>query len=483
MGKKYHMFDATNASLKMYELLMRMNLVDCATLKDNALNSFSNAELPGAFVIAINYYLKSKCPGKKFNWLASSYLPTAAAAVGNKTILEDKLKLYAMNRGKWLMGPKPNGLPTGLEDITGDVTDPDTVISLGIAVKSRFMTTEGAVLYTSDAGIDVTKDYLGQEENTSAINYGQIISGLLALAPGGNFVTKQYTFFTPFSRSLIALVSAFFEEMYITKPATSRPGNSEIYLVGKGFKGISSDMIEALTERSELFKTLGVNPTTLGSLVTPEILATVDPILYKISQEFFINVQVKFINEYVDAYKQYGDNMDILETTIEKLIKDTEKNWLDENGVIAIKPEESLTWYLHNGKKMRGGDGGQEGTDMNIDVNDTSDDMNYPDYLENNDIQPGQIPGNVAGADDSLVEEEAVLLDETNKAGASEFQGANEFEGADIVGANAMIVGGSIVAKDQQEPSLLEFKEEIKVDTEQPGEENNSGKKTITMTT
>ena len=134
------------------------------------------------------------------------------------------------------MGPRPNALPEGLEDITGDVTDPNTVISLGIGVKSRFTNTAGAVLYTSDVGIDVTGDYAGQEENTSAINYGQIISGLLALAPGGNFVTKQYTFFTPFSRSLIALVASFFEETYITKPATSRPGNSEVYLVGKGFK-------------------------------------------------------------------------------------------------------------------------------------------------------------------------------------------------------------------------------------------------------
>jgi len=367
MSKKYHMFDATNASLKMYELLVQMGLVNCADLADKALNSFSNAELPGAFIIAINYYLKAKCLGTQFNWLASSYLPAAAAAVGNVTILEDKFKLYETNRDRWLMGPRPNALPVDMADISGDVTEPNTVMTLGIGIKKRFENTMGAVLYTSDAGIDVSADYAGQEANTSAINYGQIISGFLTLTKGGNFVVKQYTFFAPFSRSLIGLVAAFFEEAYITKPATSRPGNSEIYLVGKGFKGIDPELIEALVERSELFKSLDMNPTALGSLLPLDTLAQLDPTLYKISEEFFMNIQVKFINEYVDMYKKYGDNMDIIEMNLEKLVKETENRWLTENAAIPIKSEDSLTWFRQNkGKQpMRGGAGAdQAGADQ-----------------------------------------------------------------------------------------------------------------------
>ena len=409
MSRTYKMFNATNASLKMYEMIMQMKLVDCSTLTDNALNSFSNAELPGAFIIAINHYLKSKCPGKQFNWLGSSYFPEAAAATGDFTILEDKFKLYANNRDRWLMGPRPNALPEGLDDITGDVRDPNTVISLGIGVKSRFLNTSGAVLYTSDIGIDVTKDYAGQEENTSNLNYGQIISGLLALAPGGNFVTKQYTFFTPFSRSLIAIVSGFFEETYIAKPATSRPGNSEIYLIGKGFKGISTEMTEALTERSELFQTLGVNPSTLGSLVTPELLAVVDPVLYKIAQEFFMDIQIKFIQEYSDAFKDYNGYMDVLEGNVEQLIKDTEKKWLQENGVIAVKPQESLTQFIDKSRKPRVGGGG--------------DDNNYPSANINN-IPVGEIKGHVVNAAYQNAENGAIFMEETNADGANEFEGS-----------------------------------------------------------
>jgi DNA-directed RNA polymerase II subunit RPB2 len=510
LSRKYNMYNATNASLKMYEMLMQMKLVDCTTLAENALNSFSNAELPGAFIIAINHYLKSKCPGKKFNWLGSSYFPAAAAASGNFTILEDKFKLYANNRDRWLMGPRPNALPAGMDDITGDVRDPNTVISLGIGVKTRFVNTSGAVLYTSDIGIDVTSDYAGQEENTSNLNYGQIISGLLSLAPGGNFVTKQYTFFTPFSRSLIALVAGFFEETYIAKPATSRPGNSEIYLIGKGFKGISTEMTEALTERSELFQTLGVNPTTLGSLVTPEVLASVDPMLYKVAQEFFMDIQIKFIEEYSDAFKNYNGYMDVLEGNVEQLIKDTEKNWLKENGVLAVKPEESLTQFINRRPPRVGGGGAGDGDDNG----DNNGDNNYPADVINNNIPVGYIKGDVAGSEYQDAENGASFMQQTNADGSTEFEGsrAADYAPRDYAprdyaprdyapqdyapqdyaprdyatggGGEAALAMASTVSATATEPvSLLDFKEnEINVETEKLENQDNSIKKIITMT-
>ena len=483
ISRKYNMLDATNASLKMYELIMKMNLVDCANLVDNTLNSFSNAELPGAFIIAINYYIQSKCSGKKFNWLASSYLPAAAVAAGDVTILEDKFKLYANNRDRWLMGPRPNALPEGMDDITGDVTDPDTVISLGIGVKQRFTNTSGSMLYTSDAGIDVTEDYAGQEENTSSINYGQIISGLLTLAPGGNFVTKQYTFFTPFSRSLIAIVSAFFEETYITKPATSRPGNSEVYLVGKGFKGMDKTITEALIERSNLFHTLGTNPTELGSLVTPEVLASVDQILYKISEEFFMNIQIKFINEYVEVFKQYSGHMDVLADSIEKLVKQSEMNWLTENEAVPIRAEQSLTWYRHQGTGTQGqkGQKGKKkqmtGGSINLTDNNSNDDNNFPTSLETgaNSTPVGLIASNIPGRDYDIAEEEDVDIDLDETGAASEFEGANPLIGENFIRDGPMTGGG--------ESSLLEFKED-KLENEEKSKEESSGgeKKVINVT-
>ena len=232
--KSYNMEHATNAALKMYEIINKMKLF--VNPESNRclpkVNAFCNAELPGAFIIAINHYLKTTCAETKFDWVASSYLPAAATKVGNTTVLEDRYKIYAKNRSHWLMGPAPNGLPPNAAPISGDVTDPAVVNTLGNAVHQRFAEGDGATLYTSDVGIDIADaDLNRQEELTSFVNYGQILTGLLSLAVGGDLVTKQFTFVTPFSRSLIALVASLFEETYITKPTTSRPANSEIYLV------------------------------------------------------------------------------------------------------------------------------------------------------------------------------------------------------------------------------------------------------------
>ena len=518
MSKKYNLLDANNESLAMYELLLRMNLINCPNLPDNTLNTFSNAELPGAYIIAINYYLKTKCAGKGFNWLASCYLPTANAQ-------EDSFKLYALNRDRWLMGPRPNALPEGIDDITGDVTDPNTVMTLGIGVKQRFINTSGAMLYTSagtgtNAGTnagDLTSALIGKEENTSALNYGQILSGLISLAPGGNFVVKQDTFFTPFSRSLIAVVASLFEETYIAKPVTSRPDSSEIYLVGKGFKGMDPTVMEALIERSELFKTLGTNPTTLGSLVTPEILASVDPALFAVAEDLFINTQVKFLEEYAEVYKNYNGHTDVLATQLEKKMKEAETKWLKENAVLPIQPEQNLTWSIHNTgikqKKMRGGGGDEPGVYYNAD---TYDDNNYPNLLTNeyNTIPVGAIPGEVAGAEYNNAIHGEKFMQMANESGATEFLGANEFEGADLVergatqvapkvgggGESALamtstsvadtsvagtsVAGTSVADTSVADTSILAYEEpEINVETEVQAGGGGSEKKTITMTT
>ena len=341
--RNYNMEHATNAALKMYEMIIQMELLasrDGACLP--AANVFCNAELPGAFIIAINHYMKTKCVSSEFDWIASSYLPAAAMQAGNATILEDRYQIYEKNRYHWLMGPAPNGLPDGEEPITGDVTEPTVVNALGNTAHQRFAQNDGADLYTSDVGIEIDQSEANrQEELTSFVNYGQILTGLLSLAIGGNLVTKQFTFVTPFSRSLIAIVASLFEETYITKPKTSRPTNSEIYLIGKGFKGIQPELVTALLDRCEAYKTLDKLPTTWGSLLKPEVLARVDADILAAAQEVHGEQQVAFLNEIADAYRLFTDFTEIKQV-VNKYEVQAQKTWLDENPVVVIPKEDNL---------------------------------------------------------------------------------------------------------------------------------------------
>jgi DNA-directed RNA polymerase II subunit RPB2 len=342
--KNYNMENATNAALKMYEMIYQMDLLTNSATKEGsclpAVNAFCNAELPGAFVIAINHFMKTKCISSQFDWVASSYLPEAAMQAGDATILEDKFKIYERNRLHWLMGPAPNGLPDGENPVTGDVTDPAVINTLGNAAHQRFSENDGANLYTSDVGIEIAQTELNrQEELTSFVNMGQILTGLLALAVGGHFVTKQFTFVTPFSRSLIAIVASLFEETYITKPKTSRPTNSEIYLVGKYFKGISPELAQALLDRCEAYKTLDKLPTTWGSLLQPDILARVDGDILQAAQEVHGEQQVSFLNEIADAYRASDGDKNKISNPYETK---AQREWLDENPLAVIDSEQNL---------------------------------------------------------------------------------------------------------------------------------------------
>lgn len=274
---EYNMKVSTNASLKMYEMMALFNLVP----PGEPINVFCNAELPGAFISAINHYAVNV--QSKLNWVASSYWPGDSGATSS--ILEDIYGIYTHNKERWLMGRRPDG-----SYVSGDVRSFSVISEL--AKSAELILGVKPNLYTSDAGIDVSSDYNKQEELTISLNYGQILCGLLSLNIGGNLVTKQYTFFTKFNRALIYKLSLLFDKVCITKPMTSRPANSEVYIVGYGFKGIPEDMMLELKEISNILEADG----TAYDKCLP-ILGTVpvefDAHLLQISDIIYNKLQIK----------------------------------------------------------------------------------------------------------------------------------------------------------------------------------------------
>ena len=201
-----------------------------------------------------------------------------------------------------------------------------------------------------------------------------------------------------------------------------------------------------------------------------------------------MDIQIKFIEEYANVFKNYNGYMDVLEGNVEQLIKDTEKRWLQENGVLAVKPEESLTQLIQYTRKKYGRMAGGGGDD--IDAN------NYPDYLMNNNIPVGEIKGDVAGAEYQDAINGQVDMQIEDAGGATEFEGSvAEYalpKQVEIVQKYAIKTGGTggeaalavpIITVPTEPDSLLEFKEnEINIDTETLENKDNSGiKKIITM--
>ena len=103
-----------------------------------------------------------------------------------------------------------------------------------------------AELVTADGGFDFSTNFNKQEQSSLQIIFCEIVMALSIQKSGGAFVCKIYDSYTEVSVSFLYLLHTLYKEVYITKPYTSRPANSEKYLVCKGFLGISDQLLKKL---------------------------------------------------------------------------------------------------------------------------------------------------------------------------------------------------------------------------------------------
>jgi len=132
----------------------------------------------------------------------------------------------------------------GLTDINityGDVTNSECILKFVNKVSNK------AHLITADGGIGVPNKYLNHQESYHIkLFFAEILLALRLQEIGGTFVLKMYDLFTLPSLQLIYILSQYYEQIHITKPVTSRPANSEKYIICKGFKGIKDSIIRKI---------------------------------------------------------------------------------------------------------------------------------------------------------------------------------------------------------------------------------------------
>jgi 23S rRNA U2552 (ribose-2'-O)-methylase RlmE/FtsJ len=90
---------------------------------------------------------------------------------------------------------------------------------------------ERAHIVTADGGFDYSSDFNGQELNSCQIIYSEMAVALNVLAKHGTFICKVFDLFSIPMMKMLEILKQNFEYLYIYKPETSRPANSEKYIV------------------------------------------------------------------------------------------------------------------------------------------------------------------------------------------------------------------------------------------------------------
>ena len=173
-------------------------------------------------------------------------------------------------------------------------------------------------MVTADGSIDCQGDPANQESIVSALHLTEVAMALNVLSAGGSFVLKMFTLFEPQSRAMMFILAAAFDEVcyslvnrfsqfeidltlpsqvHAFKPATSKEGNSEVYVVCKGFR-----VVDELTaqQKSELLRKCHIgrlifHPSLIPDGFTEELLKCA--IFFKELQCKVIEKNLKTFNE------------------------------------------------------------------------------------------------------------------------------------------------------------------------------------------
>ena len=153
-------------------------------------------------------------------------------------------------------------------------------------------------LVTADGGFDFSVDFNKQEENFTRLFLSEVYTALLLQKKHGSFIVKVFDMFTQDTVCLISILFSLYSHVYIVKPFTSRPANSEKYLVCLDFKsndnfdnfwGLIQHMRSCISSNSKIMM------SSLSSYYNPKVYARI--FLYNV---YYSNRQITYLKKTLD---------------------------------------------------------------------------------------------------------------------------------------------------------------------------------------
>ena len=202
-------------------------------------------------------------------------------------------------------------------------------------------------LVTADGGFDYSSNFNGQEIDSYKIIFSEMFVAMLVLAQGGNFVCKFFDIYSLFSLKLIYILTKCFREVYIFKPETSRPANSEKYLVCKGFVGLTHDSKTKIMELFEKIESIPITTSMVldlkGVKLSNDFIHTID----NMNKEYLKN-QIYYIDKIVGLIEDKNFN-DKYDSIVCNQVKNAVE-WCERNNMKINKASEFYIKYYITGK-------------------------------------------------------------------------------------------------------------------------------------
>ena len=198
---------------KMMELSMTFQLIPL--LHTTPIQTFHLAEGPGGFIEAVSHLRKN--PEDKYVGM------TILDHTGNNS------NIPAWKKSEYFLRTTPQvKIEPGI-DGTGNILSIDNYDFC----RKKYGSTMH--LITADGGFDFSVDFNNQELAISKLLFAQTCFAISMQKKHGHFILKIFDCFHACTIDLIYLLSSLYQSVHVSKPQTSRTGNSEKYVVCKHF--------------------------------------------------------------------------------------------------------------------------------------------------------------------------------------------------------------------------------------------------------
>lgn len=190
-----------------------------------------------------------------------------------------------------------------------------------------------AHLVTADGGFDYSSNFNGQEINSCQIIYSECSIALNILRKGGSFVCKVFDLFSITMVQILYILVNCFEVVHIYKPETSRPANSEKYLVCLYYKdnlssAFKKTLLNVIGQWNNLSEKNGENESVIFNNI--KVDNTFIQILNKYNEKYIQN-QMYYLNKTIELSKSKLEKEQYHEI-IQKQVENAKK-WCTKYGV------------------------------------------------------------------------------------------------------------------------------------------------------
>ena len=142
------------------------------------------------------------------------------------------------------------------KDGTGNLYNLDNIVAFADVIGN------GKVDFiTADGGFDFSSDFNHQEDQSMRLIISEVLSALLMQKENGSFLLKVYDCFNEETLKMLHILNMHYSNMYLIKPLTSRPANSERYILCTGF--YTGDVVKYMNT-TQILKYIVANYETIN---------------------------------------------------------------------------------------------------------------------------------------------------------------------------------------------------------------------------